>query len=137
MQQQNDEVQRHQKANEDATARINLIQKRVDERESRLRKIEQENVIFVFVEIAILLLFYLQNELLDEIHNLRKRNHEIESNLDIMKQHILDKDDIIIPSTSRSSSVMDMGYYSQVIKIKIQFSHQLFNLGFIILPLFV
>lgn len=57
-------------------------------------------------------LLLLQRDLLDEIHGLRKRNYELESQLDMARSSFMDKDEVM---PSRSSSSMDIGYSSQVV----------------------
>ncbi|KAL3316180.1 hypothetical protein Ciccas_005170 [Cichlidogyrus casuarinus] len=61
---------------DDAQAKANIAQKRIEERELRLKKIEQEN-----------------NSLLDEIHALRKKNQETESQIDCLRQRLIDRND--------------------------------------------
>ncbi|KAF6772890.1 hypothetical protein AHF37_07643, partial [Paragonimus kellicotti] len=71
---QADEIARLQSALEDVSSRLIVSQKRVEEREMRLRKLENEN-----------------HDLLDEIHVLRKGNTELESQVDSLRQRLLDR----------------------------------------------
>ncbi|KER30398.1 hypothetical protein T265_03134 [Opisthorchis viverrini] len=73
---QTDEISRLQSSLEDANSRLSVSQKRVEEREMRLRKLESEN-----------------HDLLDEIHGLRKGNTELESQVDSLRQRLLDHQD--------------------------------------------
>ncbi|RTG87132.1 ELKS/RAB6-interacting/CAST family member 1 [Schistosoma bovis] len=71
---QADEITRLQSAIEETNNRLSVNQKRAEEREMRLRKLENEN-----------------HDLLDEIHGLRKGNTELESQIDSLRQRLLDR----------------------------------------------
>uniref|UniRef100_A0A1I8HI66 Myosin_tail_1 domain-containing protein n=1 Tax=Macrostomum lignano TaxID=282301 RepID=A0A1I8HI66_9PLAT len=65
---QTQEIERLQKLAEDIQTRLTQTQKRLDEREHRIKRLEQEN-----------------NDLLDEIHTLRKKNYELEAQCDTVR----------------------------------------------------
>ncbi|VDP24390.1 unnamed protein product [Schistosoma curassoni] len=71
---QADEITRLQSTIEETNNRLSVNQKRAEEREMRLRKLENEN-----------------HDLLDEIHGLRKGNTELESQIDSLRQRLLDR----------------------------------------------
>ncbi|TPP44815.1 ELKS/Rab6-interacting/CAST family member 1 [Fasciola gigantica] len=71
-----DEIARLQASIEEYTNRLAVSQKRVEERELRLKKLENEN-----------------HDLLDEIHGLRKGNTDLESQVDSLRQRLLDRQD--------------------------------------------
>ncbi|VDK20105.1 unnamed protein product [Taenia asiatica] len=81
---QGDEMARLKSSLEESKSKASTLQKRADEREQRLRKIEDEN-----------------HDLLDEIHGLRKRNHELESHVDVLRQRLLDQgEQAMLPASS-------------------------------------
>ncbi|CAH8560104.1 unnamed protein product [Heterobilharzia americana] len=85
---QADEITRLQSTIEETNNRLSIGQKRAEERETRLRKLENEN-----------------HDLLDEIHGLRKGNTELESQVDTLRQRLLDRQDSTEPVISLSTAL--------------------------------
>ncbi|KAH8876377.1 ERC protein 2 [Schistosoma japonicum] len=85
---QADEITRLQSTIEETNNRLTVNQKRAEERETRLRKLENEN-----------------HDLLDEIHGLRKGNTELESQIDSLRQRLLDRQESTDPISALSSGL--------------------------------
>ncbi|PAA56134.1 hypothetical protein BOX15_Mlig029716g2, partial [Macrostomum lignano] len=68
------EIDRLQKTNDDYQNRLTQTQSRLEERELRMRRLEQENT-----------------DLLDEIHELRKKTYELEGQCDTLRGQLMER----------------------------------------------